>query len=364
MTLAPTLKRICELQPQYSSSNTPAMQERGELIRDALAGEVKSRLPALQKALDPLFDDLAVEASDGIGRKTEAPWVRLFSKTMSPNPREGFYMVIHFAANGSAVYITLGCGSTIWRAGSLIPVSDDELSARTSWAKQVILNKWKTVDPFIDQINLGAKASLPRTFEKATSVAKLVPANQIDSTNFDQLLYEAVERLGEIYLAQIESRDISLGDQVAEEIVSISKPLKKRSGRQGFSLSAPQRKAVELRAMYLATEYLVKAGYSCSDTSATQSFDILAELGGEQLKVEVKGTTSDFCDSVVMTRNEVDLHRAEKGKTGLVIVSKISLDKDKDSPSATGGVLEVMLNWDIDEWTADPIAYQVSKGKR
>ena len=226
------------------------------------------------------------------------------------------------------------------------------------------MNKWKTVDPFIDQINLGAKASLPRTFEKATSVAKLVPANQIDSINFDQLLYEAVERLGEIYLAQIESRDISLGDQVAEEIVSISKPLKKRSGRQGFSLSAPQRKAVELRAMHLATEYLVKAGYSCSDTSATQSFDILAELGGEQLKVEVKGTTSDFCDSVVMTRNEVDLHRAEKGKTGLVIVSKISLDKDKESPSATGGVLEVMLNWDIDEWTTDPIAYQVSKGKR
>ncbi len=361
MTLAATLKRICELQPHYSSSNTPEMQERGVLIRSDLAGEIRERLPRLQKALDPLFDDLAVEASDGIGRKTEAPWVRLFSKTMSPNPREGFYMVIHFAANGSAVYITLGCGSTIWRAGSLIPVLDEELSARTGWAKQVILGKWGTVEPFSDAINLVAKAPLPRTFEKATSVAKKVLADQIDSTDFDRLLFDAVERLSEIYLAQLESRDISLGDQVAEEIISISKPLKKRSGRQGFSLSAPQRKAVELRAMHLAVEYLVNAGYDYSDTSATESFDILAKQGEEVLKIEVKGTTSDFCDSVVMTRNEVDLHRTEKGKTGLVIVSKISLDKDKESPSASGGVVDAMLKWDIDGWTADPIAYQVSK---
>jgi hypothetical protein len=87
----------------------------------------------------------------------------------------------------------------------------------------------------------------------------------------------------------------------------------------------------------------------------------LAVLGGQNFKIEVKGTTSDFCNSVLMTRNEVDLHKAEKGKTGLVIVSKISLDKNMDPPIASKGVVDVMLPWDIDEWSAQPIAYQLTK---
>ena len=41
MTIIQTLKKICELQPQYSSSNTQAMQERGLLIRDSLANELR-----------------------------------------------------------------------------------------------------------------------------------------------------------------------------------------------------------------------------------------------------------------------------------------------------------------------------------
>jgi hypothetical protein len=108
-----TLASICELQKKYSSSNTPEMQERGRLVRTVLAQEIRDRIPDVQKAFDSVFDDLAVEGSDGIGRKTEAPWVRLFSKAMSPNPRQGFYLVIHFAADGSAVFVTVGCGSDL-----------------------------------------------------------------------------------------------------------------------------------------------------------------------------------------------------------------------------------------------------------
>lgn len=107
------IKRICELQPKYSSSNTPEMQERGNLIRSDLTQELRSRLRDLSRAFDPLFDDLAAEGSDGIGRKTEAPWVRLYSKAMSPTARAGFYVVVHFAADGSAVFVTIGCGSTV-----------------------------------------------------------------------------------------------------------------------------------------------------------------------------------------------------------------------------------------------------------
>lgn len=355
-----TLGKICGLQPKYSSTNTPEMQERGHLIRSVLVNDLRSRLPVLEKAFDSVFDDLAVEGSDGIGRKTEAPWVRIFSRAMSPNAREGFYLVIHFAANGSAVFITVGCGSTIWREGDLQPVSDDELKRRTSWARYVAQHKWKTLSPFNDKISLGAKASLPRTFEKATAFAKRIAVSDLPLVDFDSLLFRASELLSEIYLAQIDKRDVSPGDQDAEEIAVITKPLKNRVGKQGRGLTARERRAVELHAMALAIQYLDEKGYELKDTSATNSFDILAKRAEERLMIEVKGTTSDLCDSVLMTKNEINLHRNHKGSTGLLIVSKIKLSRD-DEPIATGGEIEDLLYWDIDEWISEPIAFQVSR---
>jgi len=58
------------------------MKERGVLIRKDLKQAIEFRLPRLSKAFDQVFDDLEVEGSDGIGRKTEAPWVRMFSRTI------------------------------------------------------------------------------------------------------------------------------------------------------------------------------------------------------------------------------------------------------------------------------------------
>lgn len=354
-----TLKRICELQPKYSSTNTSEMQERSSLIRTKLVQELVNLIPRLRQAFDPLFDDLAVEGSDGIGRKTEAPWVRLYSKTMSPNPREGFYLVVHFAADGSACFFTVGCGSTVWNGGDLRAISDKQLKAKTSWAQSVIEQRWKTLAPFTDQISLGARAPLPKTFEKATVAANRIPFKEIDRFDLEGLLYAASERLSEIYLAQIDQRDLAPGDQDALELSSIAHPLRRRSRGQGIGLSAPERKAVELHAMNLATDFLASKGFSCRDTSATESFDILAKRDGLELKVEVKGTTSDLCGSVLMTRNEVELHRREKGKTGLLIVSGIKLKRGSETPKASGGTVEDMLHWDIDAWALEAIAFQV-----
>lgn len=340
------------------------MQERGRLIRTELANAVRERIPSLQAAFDPLFDDLAVEGSDGIGRKTEAPWVRFFSRAMSPNPREGFYFVIHFAADGSAVFFTVGCGSTIWSGEDLRLISDLELQKRTTWARGVIEQRWGTLNPFVDEIVLGAKAPLPRQFERATAIAKRLSVEELSRADLDQILYDGCERLSAIYLAQLAGRDLSPGEQDAEEITLIAKPLRARRRSQGIGLTGAQRKAVEMRAMNLAKAYLVELGYECVDTSATKPYDLIAKKQSVNLKIEVKGTTSDICDSVLMTRNEVDLHREERGKTGLIIVSRIELNRDGDNPSATGGTVEALLQWDIDEWTAKPVAFEIRRDKR
>ncbi len=337
------------------------MKERGTLIRSDLVQDLRNRLPLLSRAFDPLFDDLAVEGSDGIGRKTEAPWVRLYSKAMSPSAREGFYVVIHFAANGLACFFTVGCGSTIWSGGDLRPISNVQLVTKTSWARSVIEQRWGSLIPFTDNIALGARAALPATFEKATAVARKVPVEQIDDTNLDELLIAAAERLSTIYLAQLDQRDIAPGDQDALEITSIVNPLRPRTRAQGIGLTAPERKAVELRAMLLATQFLQTQGFTCEDRSMTESFDILARRHGQALKIEVKGTTSELCDSILMTRNEIELHRSEKGNTGLLIVSRIQLDRSTSVPKASGGTVEALMLWDIDQWILEPIAFQMHR---
>src|SRR4051794_5706939 len=105
------------------------MQERGRLVRRVLADQLRDLAPKLKPALDTFGGDFGVDASDGIGRKTEAPWVRIFSESMAPNARTGFYCVTHFAADGSAAFITLGCAATVWTAGELLPLSDRDLNA-------------------------------------------------------------------------------------------------------------------------------------------------------------------------------------------------------------------------------------------
>ena len=360
-TLKNTIKRILQLQPMYSSRNTIHMAERGRLIRRTLPDICRTLIPSLRTSFADFADDMEAEGSDGIGRKTEAPWVRIFARAFSPNAREGFYIVIHFAANGSAAFITIGCGSTIWSAGDLKSISDHELKKRTNWARKVILNKWGSLDPFLDKMKLGAKASLPRTFEKATAFAKQLPIDQLEESDIKNTIAEAAVRLAEIYNTQRLGKDITPGDEAAAQIQSISKPLRRHGYRQGFGLTSAERKAVELCAMTKAEQWLKDNGYEVEDTHCTQSYDFLAKKNGVDLFVEVKGTISDICDSIIMTRNEVALHSRKKGSTALLLVSRIELVKSEDSPMASGGFLEPFICWDIDSWKRDPIAFQISR---
>jgi len=361
MTIVETLKSICELQPSYSSENTPAMQQRGHLIRHVLRDQFRALEDKLSDALGPYAAEFDVEASDGIGRKTEAPWIRIFSRSMSPAPTSGFYVVVHFARDGTGVYVTVGCGSTIWKGGDLVAESDEALKQRTDWGRGVILEHFGTLAPFTDQMSLGAKAPLPRTFEKATCVAKRLSPETLQEREFVNLLVGATERLREIYEAQRIGRDVTPADIDAEEVDTAANPARPKRAGQGLRLSAEERRAIELRAMDVARTWLQKEGYKVTDRSKNRSYDFDAVGAAAKLKIEVKGTTSDPDDEIFMTKNEVELHRKERGSTGLIIVSKIRLDRADGVVTATGGHLRADIGWNVDEWYLAPMAYRVSR---
>ena len=354
------LRRICELQPFYAPDNTPEMQERGRLIRSDLPNELRALSQSLSRALGEFGNDFHIDASDGMGRKTELPWVRFCSQRMSPRPTEGFYCVIHFSTDGSAVHITVGCGSSQFQNGSFVVLPNESLDTRTAWARSVVEESIGTLSPFTDPPDFGANRPLPKSFERATALSKRISFDELDQVDWEPLFARAAEFVRLIYQAEADGRELSPADLDQIEMETTIKPRAHRGG-QGHGLSAADRKKVEKRAMVLAREWLEGEGYLTQDASANHPYDYEASREGDTLKIEVKGTTSDNPTAVLMTRNEVELHRSEKGQTGLLIVSKIRLVGDGEERTAEGGELEVLLGWDIDEWRLTATAYRVQR---
>jgi hypothetical protein len=357
--LAELLAEVCRLQPSYTPENSPAMQRRGALIRSHIPASLRLISDRFREALGGHGPEMRFDASDGIGRKTEAPWVRIHSTRLSPSPRDGFYVVVHFSADGAAVFITIGCGSTVWANGELRPVSDAELQRRTDWARQEVVRVTGSLEPFTDEISLGARAALPRTFEKATAFAKRIPRAELTDSLVEDLLVDAADRLRIIYDAQDIGADLSEPEQV--ELTLEGRGGSRGGGGQGFGLTALEKKSVEERAMALAKAWLESLHFVADDTSKTAPYDFLATRVDEVFKIEVKGTTSEFGDAITVTKNEFELHRRELGRTGLIVVSGIRLDRSGDVPIASGGQLTAELGWNIDDWEAVPIAYRLSR---
>lgn len=358
-----TLRRICELQPKYSSENTPEMQERGQLIRQKLPEELRALQGPLVSALGPFGHDFFVEGSDGIGRKTELAWTRFCSEEMSPRPTDGFYVVLHFSTDGSGVNIAVGCSSSKFHNGYSIVLPAEELDKRCEWARGVVMEDRHSIEPFTDANDFGARARLPKSFERACALVKKIRYDDIEDVVVEKHLIEAAEMLRVIYASQRQGRELSPADQIELDIIDITRPAANARKGQGFGLDAKERRAVELRAMDIVEDWLRSQGYKPSNTAATKPYDFLAKKGDETLYVEVKGTTSDIANAIAMTHGEVALHRKEKGRTAMMIVTGIRLKKGGQQPEASGGTLEALICWDIDEWLLEPTAFRVSRGQ-
>ncbi len=332
------------------------------MVRQVLTKELRALEDTLSAALGPFGADFHVDASDGIGNKTELPWTRFCSKEMSPRPTDGFYVVLHFSTDGTGVNISVGCSSSKFHNGYSIILPPKELAQRVQWARRIVEEDRGSLKPFTDSNDFGARLRLPKSFQDASALVKKVAYDDIDNEVVTDHLVTAAEMLRAIYSAQRQGRELSPADQTELDILSITRPNSTIAKSQGFGLTAKERKAVELRAMKLAEDWLKGQGYKPKDTSSNKPYDFEAKKGEERIFVEVKGTTSDKADAIAMTHGEVALHRREKGNTALLIVTGIRPHRgDTNGPSASGGKLEALVGWDIDAWLLEPTAFRVSR---
>lgn len=358
------LRDVLLLQPEWSSKNTPAMQDRGHLIRHDVAGWLREQLPALTRNAPTEIDDWNVHPSDGAGNRNEIPWVRVHSASRSPKATVGWYVVYLFEAQGSRVYLSLMQGTSDWVNGEVKTRPRAELRRRSQLMRDALAPRLLARPDLVDKIELKAsKSDLGPAYEAGTVVAFEYARDELpaDEVLFDDLSF-LVSVLGHLY--------IDLAGDVAPEVADAEVIAERSAGRarrgQGLRLSAADRVAVERRAVAVATNYLTKQGYEVVDVGATESYDLDARRGEEHLFVEVKGTTTVWASSsseIIVTKREVDLHLREYPNTMLLIVSQIVLDRSATPPSASGGELRVIHPWQVKLPNLTPVTYRYLVGE-
>jgi Protein NO VEIN, C-terminal len=101
-----------------------------------------------------------------------------------------------------------------------------------------------------------------------------------------------------------------------------------RSKGQGFARTKEERKALEDHAMTAAKRHFRNEGFKVEDVSARRPYDLLCKRGSKELRVEVKGTTTDG-EVVVLTNNEVKHASFPRNSCALFVLHSIRLKGHK-----------------------------------
>ncbi len=152
MELTKTVRRVMELQPSWTSTNTEEMQERGELIRHSIPNALRSYFPESEFGG---IVDLSFEGRDGTGRKTRVPWVRAHSSKFAPSATEGWYVVYLFSFAERTVYLSLNQGTTTFVDNEFKPRDPEVISARVSQARRFLSDDLAGDERLIEAIDLS-----------------------------------------------------------------------------------------------------------------------------------------------------------------------------------------------------------------
>jgi len=339
------------------------MKRRGTLIRTQIPSALRDSLADFTATLGIVGADLEVEGRDGTGPKSEIPWVRLYSASRSPSAHIGWYCVYLFCADGSGFYLAIGHAATRYINDEFKPRPAAELASLMAWAREALSDVKAGARPlFADGIDLKARGKLGPSYERGTIWSRFYSASAVPSE--EELLADLKEYLrvlSHLYDLDDLGRSVTNSEEqvtAAESAVaSISAPERaSRQRGQGFGLSPEERRAVERRAMKVAGEHLIEAGFQIEDVSAKRPFDFVAAKDGETYIVEVKGTTAGP-HSILLTANEVAAHREKHPFNMLIIVHSIALER-QSTPKASGGSLHIVKPWELKETSLVAIAFK------
>jgi MrcB-like, N-terminal domain/Domain of unknown function (DUF3883) len=275
-----------------------------------------------------------------------------------PSAQRGWYCVYLFDAAGTGVYLELGHGSTTFTEGEYRPRPPEELARLVGWGRQVLAPVIQS-NPQLGQPMVLQGGELGDAYERSVVLVKWYP---VDSLPSDEVLFDDAvvfaEYLKRIYDAQALGLAPATPPPEVLEVETVAAGQPERRGiSQGFGLSTAERRVVEMHAMRLAKEHLESLQWRARDVSTTRPYDFECKRASEEMIVEVKGTTSTG-EQIVLTKNEVAVHRARHPNNALIVVHSITLTRTPDTPSAEGGTLFMLSPWEIVESQLQPLAFQ------
>lgn len=126
------------------------------------------------------------------------------------------------------------------------------------------------------------------------------------------------------------------------EQVKPAKTSKQGSGGAGFVSDPKKRKAIELHAEDMAVAHYEEKGWTVERLG--KPYDLRCTRGGEERRVEVKGTTG-AATSVDLTINEVEHARDPQHTVDLYVVSDIKVDVRLGDYTTSGGRVLHFPDW-------------------
>jgi len=362
------IQEVLELQKQYTSKNTPAMKRRGILIRKEIANTLNGNLDRFKSKYEIAIEDLWVQGKDGDGNKSEIPWVRLASKELSPSATKGWYVVFLFSAKGSNCYLSLGHASTTYDGDSMERRYQKALAPEVAeglmrWGREKLKLKDIKNSRLKFARNLESKGNLAEAYDRTSLCGfeyrkESIPADEQIISDVEFLL----GLLSRIY--QMQETDPTIPGNESPEHQEAIAAIAQAAGRnltgprrQGRSrLPQAHKKLIEEHAVEVAITQLKKKGFTnIKDVGKNHSYDIAAKLNGIDYYIEVKGTIS-LGEKVVLTKNEVLLHKQEHPNNALIVVSEINLDRS-EPPSVKGGKVLFISPWKINESDLEALGY-------
>lgn len=153
------------------------------------------------------------------------------------------------------------------------------------------------------------------------------------------------------YIKQYDGSSIvSKEDEFQEDILTAEHS----SGGQGFQSDVQTRLMIESHAMELCKKHYSDKKWNVEDVSANRPYDFIIKKNGISRFVEVKGTQTSG-DTIILTKNEVELSRTNGGNMILFIVHSIVMNKK--AVKKESGVVSIIEPWQVSDDRLTPISF-------
>jgi hypothetical protein len=354
-----TLRQILKLAPEFKKdeANNPAMEQR-ELLLATLRTEIEAQL--VQGNLDPQL--LQVRAGGRQSLYSPVPWVRIFDPEHAPTAQTGFYIVLLFAADGSAVYLSLNQGTSEFRSNKMRPILDDDLLLNRTAIARAAIDEWVTrvttagsveVDLRGDSAPVGPESKRRvRNYELANIYSYRYPIAELPT---DESFRADLEELL-VLLWALENADLNTPTAFVSQLPQrqASPNTSRPSTRQGRQLNEKIRRLIEKTAEDRAVSHYETNGWAVERVGQFKlGYDLKCIKQDVELHVEVKGTSGRGLD-VTLTPNEVN-HCRSYPHMALVVVSRIEIGDDEIVTDL--GVMRLFEPWSMDDTRLTPSEY-------